>query len=254
LEESAGETVFGKDNIIKKAAEAVSSVWNKFTDFFSKNPSGRAVADVAKPVIKDTVEVGAAGVEAAIKHDPASLKKLDQVVGQKVMDVPEGIAHAVSNPRQTLLQVWNPSESLQYNLTKAAVFVVPLALSRGKSLAADETQVILREGQYINRVWDSRWTPGSSYSGPFGGSYSPGGVIPINAATAIETRGLNIPGVLNNAERGGVYSVTRNIPATFRTSISGTEPELSIAPEFRQHLNLIDQSISVANHKGREVE
>lgn len=108
----------------------------------------------------------------------------------------------------------------------------------------EETQVALREGQCINRVWDSRWTPGSSYSGPFGGSYSPGGALPINATTGIETRGLSIPGVLNNAERGGVYRLTQDIPATLRTSIGGSEPELIIAPQYRQYLNLLDQSIS----------
>jgi hypothetical protein len=110
--------------------------------------------------------------------------------------------------------------------------------------AAKETQIVLQEGQYINRVWDSRWTPGSKFSGPFGGSYSPNGALPINAATAVETRGLNIPGVLNNAERGGVFAPTRNIPATLRTSIGGTESELLIAPQYRQYLNLIDESVS----------
>ncbi|MBK8402493.1 MAG: RHS repeat-associated core domain-containing protein [Propionivibrio sp.] len=114
----------------------------------------------------------------------------------------------------------------------------------GVEAAVAETQVTLSNGQYINRVWDSRWTPGSSYSGPFGGSYSPGGALPINATTAVETRGLNIPGVLNNADRGGIYNVTQDIPATLRTSIGGTEPELLIAPQYRQYLNLIDKSIS----------
>jgi RHS repeat-associated protein len=111
-------------------------------------------------------------------------------------------------------------------------------------VSATETRVVLKEGEYINRVWDSRWTPGSQYSGPFGGSYSPNGALPINASTAIEGRGLNIPGVLNNAQRGGVYSVTRDIPATLRSSIKGTDPEIVIDPEYRKYLDLLDESLS----------
>jgi len=111
-------------------------------------------------------------------------------------------------------------------------------------VAANETTVVLREGQYVNRVWDSRWTEGSIYSGPRGGSYSPDGALPIDASTAIESRGLDMPNVFNNAERGGIYEVTSDIPAIFRTSIGGTEPELFIQPQYRQFLNLIDESIS----------
>jgi RHS repeat-associated protein len=108
-----------------------------------------------------------------------------------------------------------------------------------------ETPIILKQGQYINRVWDSRWTEGSAFSGPIGGSYSPKGALPINAATGIETRGLNIPGVLNNAERGGVFDVVRDTPAMLRTSIRGTEPELLIAPQYRQNLILQESSVSI---------
>jgi RHS repeat-associated protein len=115
-----------------------------------------------------------------------------------------------------------------------------------RSAAANsiERQITLRQGQYINRVWDSRWTELSAYSGPQGGSYTPGGALPINAAIAIETRGLRIPGVINNAERGGIYRATQNIPAILKMSVSGTEPEIFIAPRYRQHLKLLDESIS----------
>jgi hypothetical protein len=131
--------------------------------------------------------------------------------------------------------------------TVSAAATVGIAVGGAGAISASArtgTQVTLTEGQYLNRVWDSRWTPGSQYSGPFGGSYSPSGALPINTTTAIETRGLNIPGVLNNAGRGGVYSVTRDIPAISRNSIGGTEPELLVSPQYRQYLNLIDQSIS----------
>jgi RHS repeat-associated protein len=103
---------------------------------------------------------------------------------------------------------------------------------------------IIKKGDLVNRVWDSRWTPGSKYSGPYGGSYSPNGALPINAKTAIETRGLNLPGILNNAQRGGVYTASRDIPATLRTSIGGTEAEIFITDKYRPFLQLIDDSIS----------
>jgi RHS repeat-associated protein len=115
-------------------------------------------------------------------------------------------------------------------------------LSAGTTTA--ETQFTLTQGQNVNRVWDSRWTPASKYSGPFGGSYAPGSALPINAATASTTRGLNIPGVLNNAQKGGVYTVTQPLSATLRTSIGGTEPELLVSPQSRAHLQLNQQSVS----------
>jgi hypothetical protein len=113
------------------------------------------------------------------------------------------------------------------------------------SLAAEETQITLNQGSLINRVWDSRWAEGEQYSQPMGGSFSPEGALPINANVAIETRGLSdIPEVINNAQQGGVFSVTTDIPATLKTSIGGTEPELYIQPQYRQYLNLIEESRS----------
>ena len=121
---------------------------------------------------------------------------------------------------------------------------LPGLLRGGLRCIARDTEVALQEGQYINRVWDSRWTPGSQYSGPFGGSYSPTGSLPINASIASERRGLGLPGVLNNAERGGVFRVTRGFPAPSRVSIDGIEPELLIHPRYQRYLELVDESIS----------
>lgn len=104
----------------------------------------------------------------------------------------------------------------------------------------------LQQGELINRVWDSRWTGEPSvFSGQNGGSYSPGGALPINAKIAIQTRGLDaISGVVNNAERGAVYQVLQDIPAWLQTSIGGTEPEILITPEYRQYLQILEESIS----------
>ena len=108
----------------------------------------------------------------------------------------------------------------------------------------EESRVVLKPGDQLNRVWDSRWTPGSTYSGPYGGSYTPGAALPADANTAVVTRGLDLPGVMNNAQRGGIYRVTHEIPAVFRTSIGGTAPEIYVAPEHRKFLELIEESIT----------
>jgi RHS repeat-associated protein len=110
--------------------------------------------------------------------------------------------------------------------------------------AVEETQGVLQSGQHVNRVWDSRWTPGSDYSGPYGGSYTPGATLPPDAPTAVTTRGLDLPGVMNNAGKAGIYRVTKDIPAVFRTSIGGTAPEIYVAPEHRRFLELIEESIT----------
>jgi len=110
-----------------------------------------------------------------------------------------------------------------------------------------ETQVIVRQGSLVSRVWDSRWSPGlpvSQYSGPFGGSYSPNAALPINATVGRIDRGLNIPNVSNNGQVGALYRATQNIPATFRTSIDGTEPEFFVEEQYRQYLQRIQESVS----------
>jgi RHS repeat-associated protein len=114
------------------------------------------------------------------------------------------------------------------------------------ALQSIERRITLQEGAEINRVWDSRWTPGvtSKYSGQYGRSFSPGSALPINARTAIESRGLKIPGVFNNAERGGVFRLQQNIPAILKISTSGTEPEIVIEKRYHQYLQFVDESLS----------
>ena len=139
---------------------------------------------------------------------------------------------------------------LQSSSSPIDAFFVGLAgiapnLARNVSLnVTKETLGILKEGDLINRVWDSRWTPGSKYSGPYGGSYSPTGSLPNNAVDAINSKGLNVPGVLNNAERGAIYEVSGDTPVIFRTSIGGSAPEIVVAPGQRGTLRLIEESIS----------
>lgn len=165
------------------------------------------------------------------------------------------------NPNSASAQTGN--FGTQAGLTLASLFVGPAEARAGNQVeallpnveqrvAAEETQITLNQGNLVNRVWDSRWAEGGQYSQPMGGSFSPGGALPINAGVAIETRGLSgIPQVINNAQQGGVFNVTADIPATLRTSIGGTEPELYIQPQYRQYLNLIEESRSIIPAGGR---
>jgi RHS repeat-associated protein len=134
------------------------------------------------------------------------------------------------------------TQAVAVTVGTAGLGEVTSVATAAEDLAAEETPVIIKEGSLINRVWDSGWEEGSSLSGPFGGSYAPGGALPINADTAIIDRGL--VGFPNNAQMGAVYEVTGDIPAILRTSIGGTEPELVIAPEFRDALQILTDTIS----------
>jgi hypothetical protein len=68
--------------------------------------------------------------------------------------------------------------------------------------------------------------------------------LPINSNVAISTRGLNIDGVVNNAQMGAVYRVLKNIPAVLRSSLGGTGPEFFVEEEYRQYLQILEESIS----------
>ena len=96
-------------------------------------------------------------------------------------------------------------------------------------LGSQETAGVVRNGEFVNRVYDSGYAPGAGVSGPLGRSFAPGSGVPTTAAQAIQERGLNMfyP---NNAQQAVVYRATQNIPATLRTSIGGTMPEVLIDP------------------------
>ena len=128
----------------------------------------------------------------------------------------------------------------------AAAIISPIARASSakttaSAAAAEGTNVIIKAGTVINRVWDSRWTKGSKYSGPFGTSYSPGSWLPTSARVATIDRGLS---PLNNAQRGALFEVMHDIPAIMRTSIGGVTPELVIAGRFSYMLRPMSGSVS----------
>ena len=93
-----------------------------------------------------------------------------------------------------------------------------------------EQATIVRKGQFVNRAFDSRaGTPGARVSGPLGRSFSPGSGVPTTAQETIVQRGLDLFST-NNAEEAIIFRAKGNLPATRRTAIGGTEPELVIEP------------------------
>jgi hypothetical protein len=92
---------------------------------------------------------------------------------------------------------------------------------------------VVRRGQTLNRVFDSRWRQGFPYSQPMGGSFSPGSTLPTSASQTIVERGLNWPGITNNAQFGVIYKASGNVPSMVRTSLGGTTPEIEIAKGYR---------------------
>ena len=102
-----------------------------------------------------------------------------------------------------------------------------------------ESDGVVRRGGELNRVFDSRWQLGHPYSQPMGGSFSPRSTLPTSASQAIIDRGLNWPDVVNNAQMGVIYRANQNIPATFRTSLGGTAPEIKILEQYRRGLQRV---------------
>jgi hypothetical protein len=97
-------------------------------------------------------------------------------------------------------------------------------------LGSQSSATVIRDGEFVNRLFDSSY-PADGVSGPVGSSLSPGSGVPSTADVGIADRGLNLfyP---NNAQQAIIYQATANIPATLRTSIGGTAPELIISPEY----------------------
>jgi hypothetical protein len=106
----------------------------------------------------------------------------------------------------------------------------------GSAAGSGPTQVL--GGQFVNRVYDSRYGVVEGVSGPLGKSFSPGSGIPTTATEAIAERGLGVYNT-NNAEMGVVYRALKNIPAEARTSLEGTAPELLINSRFFKYLEKV---------------
>jgi Flp pilus assembly protein TadD len=107
------------------------------------------------------------------------------------------------------------------------------------------TRVVIKKGTVLNRVWDSGWNSEAAVSGPNGTSYCWGQCLPINAASAVQRRGLaGVPGVVNNAQQGAVYRVTEDIVVNVRRSIGGVDQEVVVSKVDLGKLQQIAESVS----------
>jgi tetratricopeptide (TPR) repeat protein len=107
---------------------------------------------------------------------------------------------------------------------------------------------IIRSGWILNRSYDSRWDTAwgmlNKASRPIGQSYCLGACLPINAETAIVQRGLRVPGVTNNAQRGALYEAQDYIFAWKRRAIGGSSTEILIPYDQLRKLKMISESVS----------
>lgn len=111
--------------------------------------------------------------------------------------------------------------------------------ARGTQIVSVGEVGVLRQGSFVNRVYDSRFgQAGAQVSGPLGRSFTPGSGVPTTAGEAIQQRGLNLfyP---NNAERAVIYRATGDIPTINRTSIGGSAPETLIDPRYFDQLERV---------------
>ena len=122
---------------------------------------------------------------------------------------------------------------------------------QGKVAAEEATevvrQVVIKRGEILNRVWHSEATSVSrGLSGPIGSSYCRGSCLPINAASALQRRGLEkIPGVaVNNARQGALWRAQEDIVALSRKAIGGIDEEIVLQRADLNKLELIPESIS----------
>lgn len=98
--------------------------------------------------------------------------------------------------------------------------------------------VAVRNGSLVNRVYDSGFATNPRAAQPLGRYFGEGGAIPSSASEAITSRGLNLPGIINDARMGAAYRANTNIPALRGPAAGGTGSELIIEPSNFRHLQL----------------
>lgn len=117
----------------------------------------------------------------------------------------------------------------------------------GEEAAEIIRRVVIKKGEILNRVWHSEATPASrGLSGPVGASYCRGSCLPINAASALQRRGLGeIPGpAVNNAEQGALFRAKEDIIVVVRKAIGGVEEEIVLQRADFNKLELVTESVS----------
>jgi hypothetical protein len=124
----------------------------------------------------------------------------------------------------------------------AGMSAAPVNHFVGRKMEPGETFRMLRAGEYLNRVWDSRHGVLPGASGPQGMSFCQGNCLPINAASAIQTRGLGIPEVVNDARRGAAFRLSQDLIVIVRQAKEGSVREIMVHQNDYHTLRLIEVS------------
>jgi len=103
------------------------------------------------------------------------------------------------------------------------------------------TRFELQEGSFVNRVYNSTREFGTSQLR--GQSFAPGSALPVDAESAIISRGLN-PGI-NDAGLGAVFRVNQTITVYTGTSLGGTAPEVFIPSGLYQYLTVVMENVPI---------
>jgi len=106
--------------------------------------------------------------------------------------------------------------------------------------------VAVRQGSLVNRVFDSGFATNRNAAQPLGRYFGEGGTLPSSAGSAITTRGLNLPGIVNDAQMGAVYRANTHIPALRGPAAGGTGPELIIDRSYFRNLDLQGGYVPIA--------
>ena len=101
--------------------------------------------------------------------------------------------------------------------------------------------VPIREGTFVNRVFDTNYATNPAAAQPLGRYFVQGDTLPSTSTEAIIERGLNYPGVINDAGMGAVYRANATMPALQGPALGGTGMETIIQPTYWKDLGLVGE-------------
>ena len=154
-----------------------------------------------------------------------------------------GVGDAIKNGVKPLLRVSAPAVA---KVTAKSVISNPgpngfVLVGEG----ALHSTVAVRQGSMVNRVFDSGFATNLHAAQPLGRYFGEGAILPSTGGTAITSRGLNLPGIINDAQLGAVYRANTHIPVLRGPAAGGTGPELIINPSNFRHLQLQGEYVPI---------
>lgn len=160
-----------------------------------------------------------------------------------------GFILSVGAPLATRWMSGSGQQTVAMTQIEARAIAATNAAAPNANVAAEKSAEVVRQvikkGEILNRVWDSRHGVEPHVSGPAGSSYCWGQCLPLDASIAIQRRGLSgISGLTNNAQSGAAYRVTEDIVVRVQKSIGGVDPEVVVSKADIGKLQLIAESVS----------